>query len=181
MLALYRSGRQADALDVYRRLRERLIGDFGIAGGRWTADPARRPPGDPATACACRSAEGTTIGLRSRSVPGLTCDEVDGTPVACSPTRRCPCSELWSRCRASAHRAAADALVAAEVSATIVVMSLSPTWQRDGLGEARRALIRSRRPTLLLHRGPAAAERTCATCSSKCRHGSIHRAKASPR
>ncbi len=75
----------------------------------------------------------------------------------------------------------ADSLVAAGDSATIVVTGLSPTWRRQGLGEARRALIRSRRPTLLLHRGPAAAERTCATCSSKCRHGSIHRAKASPR
>ncbi|MBA2460761.1 MAG: hypothetical protein H0V45_03175, partial [Actinobacteria bacterium] len=50
--------------------------------------------------------------------------------------------------------AGADSLVAAGDSATIVVTGLSPTWRREGLGEARRALIRSRRPTLLLHRGP---------------------------
>ena len=47
-----------------------------------------------------------------------------------------------------------DSLVTAAQSATIVVTGLSPTWRRDGLGDARRALIRRRRPTLLLHRGP---------------------------
>lgn len=46
-----------------------------------------------------------------------------------------------------------DSLVAAGASATIVVTGLSPSWRREGLGEARRALIRGRRPTLLLHRG----------------------------
>ena len=34
MLTLYRSGRQTDALDVYRRTRERLVSGFGIEPGR---------------------------------------------------------------------------------------------------------------------------------------------------
>jgi len=46
------------------------------------------------------------------------------------------------------------ALVEAVESATIVVTGLSASWRREGLGEARRALVRRIRPTLLVHSGP---------------------------
>lgn len=46
------------------------------------------------------------------------------------------------------------ALVEAVESATIVVTGLSASWRREGLGEARRALVRRPRPTLLVHSGP---------------------------
>jgi DNA-binding SARP family transcriptional activator len=48
-----------------------------------------------------------------------------------------------------------DALVAAVESASLVVMGVSPRWRRDGIGVARRALIRGARPPILLvHAGP---------------------------
>jgi len=61
------------------------------------------------------------------------------------------------------------ALVEAAESATIVVTGLSASWRREGLGEARRALARRPRPTLVVHSGPRpsglapAGSRTCFT------------------
>ena len=46
------------------------------------------------------------------------------------------------------------ALADAASNATIAVMGLSAGWRREGLGEARRALVRRSRPTLLVHSGP---------------------------
>jgi DNA-binding SARP family transcriptional activator len=55
MLALYRSGRQADALETFRQLRRRLVADLGVEPGHalqrlqrqiLSADPALDPPGE---------------------------------------------------------------------------------------------------------------------------------------
>ena len=45
-------------------------------------------------------------------------------------------------------------LVDAVENSTIVVTGLPANWRREGLGEARRALVRRPRPTLLVHNGP---------------------------
>jgi DNA-binding SARP family transcriptional activator len=48
-----------------------------------------------------------------------------------------------------------EALVAAVDPATLVVMGISPSWRREGIGVTRRALVRAARPpTLLVRRGP---------------------------
>ena len=47
------------------------------------------------------------------------------------------------------------ALVAAVEPASVVVAGISPRWRREGIGAARRALVRdARAPAVLVHRGP---------------------------
>lgn len=51
--------------------------------------------------------------------------------------------------------ASADALVEAVEAATIVVVGVSPRWQREGIGAVRRALVHDARPAVMLvHGGP---------------------------
>ena len=48
-----------------------------------------------------------------------------------------------------------DALVAAVALATVVVHGISPRWRHDGIGTARRAVVRNAGvATLLVHGGP---------------------------
>jgi len=51
--------------------------------------------------------------------------------------------------------ATVDALVTAVAPASVVVAGISPRWRRNGIGAARRAIVRAARaPTILVHRGP---------------------------
>jgi hypothetical protein len=47
-----------------------------------------------------------------------------------------------------------DALVSAVAPATVIVHGISPRWRHDGIGAARRAVVRAGPPTLLVHGGP---------------------------
>jgi nucleotide-binding universal stress UspA family protein len=48
-----------------------------------------------------------------------------------------------------------DALVATVEDATFVVAGVSPRWRHEGIGDARRALVRrAHPPVLLVHGGP---------------------------
>jgi nucleotide-binding universal stress UspA family protein len=48
-----------------------------------------------------------------------------------------------------------SALIAASREATVIVTGISARWRRDGIGSARRALVRDARPpVLIVHRGP---------------------------
>jgi DNA-binding SARP family transcriptional activator len=50
---------------------------------------------------------------------------------------------------------AEGALVAAMGRATLIVIGISPRWRREGIGDARRAILREGgAPMLLVHRGP---------------------------
>jgi hypothetical protein len=48
-----------------------------------------------------------------------------------------------------------DGLVDAVADSGLVVVGISPRWRAEGIGAARRALVRDARPpVLLVHRGP---------------------------
>jgi nucleotide-binding universal stress UspA family protein len=71
-----------------------------------------------------------------------------------------------------------EGLVGAVEAATVIVVGISPRWRQDGIGEARRALVRdARAPVLLVHGGtrPGAlaprASRTRFTWSIEARSG----------
>jgi hypothetical protein len=60
-----------------------------------------------------------------------------------------------------------EALVAAVEPATLVVVGISPRWRRDGIGAARRALVRDARPR-------------CCSCTEACGPAGWPHAKAAP-
>ena len=81
MLALYRSGRQVEALESYRRARETLVAELGLEPGAGAAGARAR---DPAAGCepraaACTSPDGGGApGLRSIILVDLSARSLDG-------------------------------------------------------------------------------------------------------
>ena len=169
MLALYRSGRQADALAAYRDARQILVDELGIEPGRALAEleaailrqdpgarPARARAAEPAPAAA-RAGRGAQARHRDR-----------GRPRGRDPARRIR--------RPRARRAPARAL------------------PRDDAGRDRRGRRtpggrrgrRARRPSSAprwrrrtMRSGPCMRRSPCASGSTKCSRGSSRCASAS--
>src|SRR5215211_1467346 len=109
MLALYRSGRQADALDAYRRTRETLVGELGIEPGAELQELER---------AILRQDRSLDVGRGERRAeqpygrgPATRRPLAVGAAVAVALAAETPsCARSWSRSRTSwANRVRADA------------------------------------------------------------------------
>ena len=104
MLALYRAGRQAEALDAYQDARARFVDELGIEPGPSCASFRRRSsatrPGSRATPAAAATRRGRRDRRRARS-PGASCRCSGSTARAISPTQL---AERVRRARRPAHR-----------------------------------------------------------------------------
>lgn len=94
MLALYRSGRQADALDAYRRARSTLVEEIGIEPGAWLRELEAAMLRQDRSLEEERSAEPEAEQLRSILVTALAAGAIESLVALALPLAQRPEREL---------------------------------------------------------------------------------------
>ncbi|MCA2215060.1 AfsR/SARP family transcriptional regulator [Jidongwangia harbinensis] len=138
MLALYRSGRKADALDVYRRMRARLADDLGIDPGPDLQEVHTAVLQD-STGAVLRPWSGPPSVAAAAERPPAARPEPDGPPAGSPPPSQLPADVAAFTGRGDAL-AQLDALLPAATGAPATAMAVGLITGTAGVGKTALAV-----------------------------------------